>query len=94
MTDIPNLETFAIQFLKLVQIVEQVDIQKEVDVDVWVSGNLAMADAKGEAQAFGADTLAETLALTSTTVVQGLFSDSSSHAQSTSATPNADWHIG
>jgi hypothetical protein len=89
-----NLEAFNIQFAKLVLIQELVDVQKQVDVDVWVSGNLAMADAKGEATAFGADTVAETLALTKTTAVQGLFSDSSSIAQSLSATPNADWHIG
>jgi hypothetical protein len=88
-----NLEAFAISFAKLVQILEQVRVDKDVNVDVFVNGNLAMADAKGEADAFGDNTVAETLALTSTRTVEGLFSDSSSIAQSLSAsTPDAD-HI-
>jgi hypothetical protein len=91
MADIPNLEVFAIQFTKLVQILEQVEIEKEIDVDVMVKGTLAMADAKGEADAFGDNTVAETLALTSTRAVEGVFSDSSSIAQSLSAaTPDHD----
>jgi hypothetical protein len=89
-----NLEAFAIQFTKLVQILEQVRIDKDVNVDVFVKGTLAMADAKGEATAFGDNTVAETRALTKTTAAEGLFSDSSSIAQSLSAaTPNPDWHI-
>jgi hypothetical protein len=90
---VPNLEAFAIQFTKLVQILEQVRVDKDVNVDVFVKGNLAMGDAKGEADAFGDNTVAETLALTKTTTVEGLFSDSSSIAQSLSAsTPDHD-HI-
>jgi hypothetical protein len=93
MTDIPNLETFAVQFVKLVQILEVAQIEKEVNVDVWVSGNLAMANAKGEADALGTDSVAETSAFTQTATVQGVGSSSSSFAESLSATPNADWHL-
>ena len=46
-----NLEAFAISFAKLVQIMEQVDIHKTIDVDVWVQGNSALADSKAEADA-------------------------------------------
>jgi hypothetical protein len=49
MADGDNLEAFAISFAKLVQIVEKVDIQKEIDIDVFVKGNSALADAKAEA---------------------------------------------
>ena len=79
-----NLEAFAISFAKLVQIMERVDIHKTIDVDVWVQGNSALANAKGEADALGPDSHTETLALTTTTVVQGVGSSSSSIAQSLS----------
>ena len=88
-----NLEAFAISFAKLVTIMERVDIDKEVDVDVFVKGTLAMGDAKGEADAFGDNTVSETLALTKTTVVDGVGSNSSSIAQSLSATLDNDWHL-
>ena len=35
MAEPSNLESFAIQFTKLVQVLELVDIQKEINVDVW-----------------------------------------------------------
>ena len=72
MTDMSNLESFAISFAKLVQVVELVDIQKQIDVDVFVQGNSAIADAKGEADALGPNSHTETLALTTTTAVQGV----------------------
>jgi hypothetical protein len=93
MTDIPNLETFAVQFIKLTTILEQALIEKQVNVDVWVSGNLAMANAKGEADALGTDSVTQTEAFTKTATVQGVGSSSESFAQSLSASPNADWHL-
>jgi hypothetical protein len=89
-----DIEQFAISFQKLVEIVERVDIEKEVDVDVFVKGNLAMADTKAvaEADALGRDTVTETLTLatTKTTVVQGVgsSSDSSAISESLSAAPH------
>jgi hypothetical protein len=79
-----GLEAFAIEFAKLVEIQEQVDIQKEFDIAVFVEGNSALADAKGEATALGPDSHTETLALTTTTAVQGVGSSSSSIAESLS----------
>ena len=38
-----NLEAFAISFAKLVQIMENVKIEKEIDIDVWVQGTSAIA---------------------------------------------------
>jgi hypothetical protein len=95
MTDMSNLESFAISFAKLVQVVELVDIQKQIDVDVFVQGNSAIADAKGEAAALGPNSHTETLGLTSTTAVQGVGSSSSSIAESLSLATRdakADWH--
>ena len=87
------LEAFAIQFTKLVNIMEQVDIHKTIDVDVWVQGNSALADAKAEADALGPNSVTETLALTTTAVAQGVGSSSSSIAESVSAgTRDAGWH--
>jgi hypothetical protein len=92
--DTGNLEAFAISFAKLVQIQERVDIQKDFDIDVFVQGNSALADAKGEADALGFNSHTETLALTTTQAVQGVGSASSSIAESVSlATPKADWHL-
>jgi hypothetical protein len=95
-----DLEAFAVQFTKLVQILEQVEIDKEVDVDVFIKGNLAMADTKAiaAADALGRDTVTETLTLSTatTTVVQGVgsSSDSAAFAESLSAAgPVKDWHI-
>jgi hypothetical protein len=94
MTDMSNLESFAISFAKLVQVVELVDIQKQIDVDVFVQGNSAIADAKGEAAALGPNSHTETLGLTSTTAVQGVGSTSSSIAESVSAATKAwAWHM-
>jgi hypothetical protein len=93
MTD-TNLESFAISFAKLVQVEEQVDIQKQIDVNVFVQGNSAIADAKGEAAALGPNSHTETLGLTSTTAVQGVGSTSSSIAESVSAATKAwAWHM-
>jgi hypothetical protein len=78
------LESFAISFAKLVAIIEKVDVEKQFDVNVFVEGNSALADAKGEADALGPDSHTETLALTTTTAVQGVGSASSSIAESLS----------
>ena len=78
------LEAFAISFEKLVQILEQVKVDKDFNADVYVQGNSALADAKGEADAVGPNSHTETLALTSTTAVQGVGSSSSSIAESLS----------
>jgi hypothetical protein len=88
-----NLEAFAIQYQKLVQVLERVDIDKSIDVDVFVKGNSAIADAKGEAFALGPNSHTETLSLTQTSVVQGVGSESSSIAESVSAaTRGWDFH--
>jgi hypothetical protein len=80
-----NLEAFAIQFTKLVQKLEQVNIQKTIDIAATVTGNSALADVKAEATALGPNSHTETLGLTSTTAVQGVGSSSSSIAESVSA---------
>ncbi len=80
------LEVFAVEFAKLVAIEEQVDVQKQFDIDVAVQNNSALADAKGEAVALGPNTHTETLGLTSTTAVDHVGSSSSSIAESLSAT--------
>jgi hypothetical protein len=79
-----NLEAFAISFAKLVQILDQVKVDKDFNVDVFVEGNSAMANAKGEADALGPDSHTETLSLTTTMAVQGVGSSSSSIAESLS----------
>jgi hypothetical protein len=84
MVDATTLEAFAIQFSKLVDIREHVDINKDIDVTAHVLGNSALADAKGEATALGPNSHTETLGLTSTTAVQGVGSSSSSFAESLS----------
>jgi hypothetical protein len=94
MAEPSNLESFAIQFAKLVQVLERVDIQKEINVDVWVQGNSAIGEAKGEADALGPNSHTETLALTQTFTAQGVGSSSSSIAESVSAaTKGWDWHM-
>ena len=94
MAEPANLEAFAISFQKLVQIVEQVRIDKDINVDVFVKGNSALADAKAESDALGPNSHTETLALTTTTAVQGLASASSSIAESVAlATRDAAWHM-
>ena len=84
------LESFAISFAKLVQIMEDVKIDKAIDIDVWVQGNSALANAKGEADALGDNSHTETLALTTTAVAEGVGSSSSSIAESVSAATR-DW---
>jgi hypothetical protein len=89
-----NLEVFAIQFAKLVQIQELVRIDKEIDVAAFVKGTSAIAEAKGDAFAFGPNSHTETLALTKTDAVEGLFSKSASIAESVSAATKAwDFHM-
>ena len=91
------LEQFAIEFAKLVEIKERVDIQKEFDIDVFVQGNSALANSKGEAVALGPNTHTETLSLTSTNAVAGVGSSASSIAESLSLATRdakADWHFG
>jgi hypothetical protein len=78
------LEAFAIQFSKLVEILEQVKVDKDFNVDVFVEGNSALANSKAEAAALGPDSHTETLALTTTMAVQGVGSSSSSIAESLS----------
>jgi hypothetical protein len=86
MTDTTNLEAFNIQFSKLVAVLDVVRVDKQIDIDVAVQGNSALADAKGEAVALGPNSHAETLGLTSTTAVDHFGSSSSSIAESLSAT--------
>jgi hypothetical protein len=88
------LESFAIEFTKLVQILEQVRIDKDIDVHVFVQGNSALAEAKGESDALGPNTATETAAFTTTTAVQGVGSSSSSIAESLAAATRdakVDW---
>jgi hypothetical protein len=79
-----SLEAFAIEFEKEVNIAEQVDVEKQFNVDVQIQGNSALADVKAEATALGPDSHTETLGLTSTTAVAGVGSSSSSIAESLS----------
>ena len=79
-----NLEAFAISFSKLVTILDLVKVDKDFNVDVFVEGNSAMANSKGEADALGPDSHTETLSLTTTTAVFGVGSASSSIAESLS----------
>jgi len=79
------LESFAISFAKLVQVMEDVKIDKAINIDVWVQGNSALANAKGEADALGDNSHTETLALTTTATAEGVGSSSSSIAESVSA---------
>jgi hypothetical protein len=91
------LEAFQILFEKLVDIREQVNIEKEFDIDVFVQGNSALANAKGESAALGPNTHTETLGLTTTSAVAGVGSSSSSIAESLALATRdakADWHFG
>ena len=88
------LESFAVEFAKLVAIEEQVQVDKQIDIDVAVQGNSALADVKAESAALGPNTHTETLALTTTSVVQGVGSSSSSIAESVAAaTKDWAWHM-
>ena len=89
------LEVFAVEFAKLVQIEEQVQIDKQINATVFIAGNSALADVKAEATALGPNSHTETLGLTTTTAVQGVGSSSSSIAESVSAAQPNDlvWHL-
>jgi hypothetical protein len=89
----PNVEAFAVQFQKTSIVVDLAYINKKIDVDVHVKGNSAIADAKGESTALGYNSHTETLALTSTTAVQGVGSSSSSIAQSVAATSGSHFDM-
>jgi hypothetical protein len=77
-----------------VQILDQVRLDKDFNVDVFVKGNSAMADAKGEAFASGDNSHTETLSLTQTFAIEKVGSESHSIAQSVSlATKDWAWHV-
>jgi hypothetical protein len=81
-------------FTKLVAILEQVEIEKEFNVSLFVAGNTATANVEADATALGFNSHTETLGLTSTTVVEGVGSSSSSVAESVSlAQPNDLWPV-
>ena len=90
---VPSLPTFyqayAVAFQKVVNVQENVAINKLVQATAIVHGNLANANA--DAKAFGIDTLAETLTLTA--AIQG--HSSAAFSESTSATngSHATWGI-
>jgi hypothetical protein len=79
-----SFESFAIEFTKLVEILDLVLVDKFIDVDAFVDGTSALATAKGEAAAIGFESHTETLGLTTTTAVAGIGSTSSSIAESLS----------
>jgi hypothetical protein len=78
------LESFAIEFAKLVEIEEEVQIDKDFHIAVFVQGNTALADAKAKASALGPNSHTETLSLTTTDAVFHVGSASSSIAESLS----------
>ena len=77
---------FDVSFLKYVNVSENVDIDKSIDVRAYVSGNSAIANAT--ADAIGYNSHSETL--TQTTAVSHL--GSSSVSESVSATNGAHFH--
>ena len=77
---------FDVSFNKYVNVNENVDIDKSIDVRAYVSGNSAIANAT--ADAIGPNSHSETL--TQTTAVQGL--GSSSVSESVSATNGSHFH--
>jgi uncharacterized protein involved in propanediol utilization len=77
---------FDVSFLKYVNVSENVDIDKSIDVSAHVFGNSALANAT--ADALGHNTTTETL--TQTSVAQGI--GSSSVSESLSATNGSFWH--
>jgi hypothetical protein len=80
-------------FAKLVQILEVVRIDKDINVDVFVKGNSAIANVEADADALGPNSHTETLALTTATAIQGVGSSSSSVAESVAAaTKGFDFH--
>jgi hypothetical protein len=79
-------QTFNVNFTKVTNVNEKVVIDKAVGSTTMVIGNLGNANA--DAKAFGYDTLAETLTLTS--AIQG--QASTAFSESTSAT-NGAWGL-
>ncbi len=77
----------SVDFSKLVNIAELTQVVKMIDVNAFVHGNTAMANAT--ADALGTNTVSETL--TQTTVAQGI--GSSSASESLSATSGYHWHL-
>ena len=82
----PFYQHFAARFDKVVNVDVNVDVHKNFDSFAFIVGNVGEANA--DAKAFGQDTLAETLTLTS--AIQGY--GSSSLSESLSAT-NGYWAI-
>ena len=82
------MDRFDVSFFKYVSIFDFAEIDKEIDVDVYVDGNSAIANAT--ANALGPNTHSETL--TQTTAVQ--YVGSSSVSESVSATDyyHFGWH--
>lgn len=81
-------QNFRVDFSKNVNVNEHVDITKLVKSATLVIGNLGHANA--DAKAFGADTLAQTLTLSS--AIQGY--SSTAFSESTSATNGAHAYWG
>jgi hypothetical protein len=79
-------QAFAVDFQKQVRVLEQVQIQKQIQSLAQVLGNVG--NANSDAKAFGHDTLAETLTLTS--AIQGY--GSTAFSESTSATNGWGWY--
>ena len=79
-----SFESFTIEFTKLVDILDLLFVDKFIDVDAFVDGTSAHATVKAEADALGPDTHTQTLAATTTTVVNNVGSASSSLAESLS----------
>jgi hypothetical protein len=75
-----------VSFTKYVNIYDKVYIDKTIDVDVWVKGNSAIANAT--ADAFGKNTHSETL--TQTVSAEGEYSGSVSESVSAST---KDFHF-
>jgi hypothetical protein len=79
------MPAYDVSFFKYVDVRDYVNVDKEFDIDAYVKGNSAMANAT--ADALGKNTHTETL--TQTAVVQGEYSGSVS--ESISAT--SGWHF-
>ena len=81
-------QAFAVDFDKDVDIYVDQHINKHLQSVALVHGNVGTADS--DAKAFGYDTLAETLTLTS--AIQGV--SSTAFSESVSATNGAYWYLG
>ena len=80
-------QNFRVDFNKVVNVYENVSINKQVNARAYVIGNIGNANA--DAKAFGGDTLAETLTLTSAIAGES----STAFSESTSATNGAIWFL-